>query len=88
MSRYAGGKTLVFMEPKEEGSVSVLGEGGRMRRQIAERCPTDRRKVWPLQGFEAGGTAGLSFPEDFTLGEEEHMWEASGSDYPLPLTPT
>lgn len=45
-----------------------------MRRLVVERCLTDRRKLWPLQGFEVDGTAGLSLPEDSILGEEECMW--------------
>lgn len=60
-----------------------------MRRQGAKRSPPDRRKLWPLQGFEADGTAGLGLPEHSTL--EEGVcgcvcWGAgSGDGYPGPL---
>lgn len=52
-----------------------------MRRQVAERSAPDRRKLWPLQGFEADGTAGLSLPEHSTLEEEECMFVWGGGEW-------
>lgn len=52
-----------------------------MRRQIAERFPHDRGKLWPLQGFEADGTARLDLPEHATLEEDEGMWVCGGEEW-------
>lgn len=67
------------------------GMGGRtlMRRLVAGRSRTDRRKLWPLQGCKAEGSARLA-PTQKTppVGEEECMWVCVGEEWrwlPWPL---